>query len=64
MKFLTYIISGIILAVAVAGMIYHAFYLALEIAFDTNSAINNGVIAVGCLVVGFIFALICDKCED
>jgi hypothetical protein len=59
-----YIISGVILAVAMAGMFYHASWLALEIAFEVNAIVNNEIAVVSCLALGFVSALIFNKCED
>lgn len=64
MKFLTYIISAIIFAVSLIGMIYHGFWLALEIAFNVNAIPNSALITVGCVILGIISALVFDKCED
>jgi hypothetical protein len=64
MKFLIYVLAGIILAVAVTGLFYHTFWLALEMAFDVNAIPNNAIISIGCLVLGIISALVFDKCED
>jgi hypothetical protein len=64
MKFLTYIISTIIFAVSLIGMIYHGFWLALEIAFNVNAISNSELITVGCVVLGIISALVFDKCEN
>lgn len=64
MKFLLYIISGIITAISVVGMLYHAFWLALEKLFNANVIANNEAILMGCIALGIISALVFDKCED